>query len=39
MGIGPRGFGFWNIDDEGREVDGSAFELTKGLNSFLRIRG
>lgn len=29
--LAPRGFGFWNIQDEGR----NGVELVKGLNSFL----
>jgi len=34
----PKGFMFWDIQDEGKDVNGQPFYLAKGLNSFLKIR-
>jgi hypothetical protein len=34
----PKGFMFWDIQDEGKDVDGKPFYLSKGLNNFLKIR-
>jgi len=40
MGDRPaRGFGFWDIADEGKVVDGNPLYLAAGLNSFLKVRG
>jgi len=38
MGIAPRGFMFWAIEDEGDQVNGTPFYLASGLNAFLKIR-
>jgi len=38
QGKAPRGFMFWDIQDEGRSVNGVPLYLAKGLNSFLKIR-
>jgi chitinase len=34
----PKGFMFWDIQDEGKDVDGKPFYLAKGLNNFMGIR-
>jgi chitinase len=38
QGKTPRGFMFWDIQDEGKLVNGTPFYLAKGLNSFMKIR-
>jgi hypothetical protein len=35
----PRGFMFWDIADEGNEIDGKTLYMAEGLNSFLHTRG
>jgi hypothetical protein len=34
----PRGFGFWNIADEGALHNGSPYFLIDGLNEFMKVR-
>jgi len=38
LGIAPRGFMYWDIEDEGELVNGTPFYLALGLNSYLHTR-
>jgi hypothetical protein len=38
LGIAPKGFMYWDIADDGIEVNGTAVFMSRELNSFMNIR-